>query len=66
VFEGRARGGTRLPRALRHLIDHPARIEVDSHTLLAPMTIAVDGQDGVRNVIKIEREPARRPRSTSL
>jgi hypothetical protein len=25
--------------------------------MLAPMTIAVDGRDGVRTVITIEREP---------
>jgi hypothetical protein len=58
VFEvAAARGGPRPPSVLRHLVDHPARIEVDSYTLLAPMTIAVDGQDGGRTVISIEREP---------
>jgi hypothetical protein len=58
VFEvAGARGGARLPSVLRHMVNHPARIEVDSHTLLPPMTIAVDGQDGGRIVITIEREP---------
>jgi hypothetical protein len=58
VFEvAAARGGPHLPGMLRHMVDHPARIEVDSRTMLAPMTIAVDGQDGVRTVITIEREP---------
>lgn len=58
VFEiAAARGTPRLPAMLRHLVDHPARIAVDSHTLLAPLSIAVDGQDGVRTVITIEREP---------
>ena len=58
VFEvAAARGGRRPPRVLRHLVDHPARIEVDSYTLLAPMTISVDGRDGGRTVITIEREP---------
>ncbi len=52
-----ARGGPHLPSVLRHTVDHPARIEVDSDTLLAPMTIAVDGPDRVRTVITIEREP---------
>jgi Family of unknown function (DUF5335) len=58
VFEvAAARGGPPPTRVLRHLVDHPARIEVDSYTLLAPMTISVDGQDGGRTVITIEREP---------
>ena len=30
-----------LPSVLRHIVDHPARIEVDTHTLLPPMMIAV-------------------------
>jgi Family of unknown function (DUF5335) len=58
VFEiAVARGGAHLPGVLRHLVDHPRRIEADSHTLLAPMTIAVDGRDGLRTVITIESEP---------
>jgi Family of unknown function (DUF5335) len=58
VFEvAAAGGGSRAPSVLRHLVDHPERVIVDSHTLLAPMTIAVDGRDGVRTVIRIEREP---------
>jgi Family of unknown function (DUF5335) len=58
IFEIAASGGgTRPPSVLWHMVDHPARIEVDSHTLLAPMTIAVDGRDGMRTVITIEREP---------
>lgn len=52
-----ARGGPHLPSVIRHLVDHPARIEVDSQTMLAPMTIAVDAQDGIRTVITVEREP---------
>jgi hypothetical protein len=57
VFElAVARGGPRVPSVLRHLVDHPARIEVDSYTMLAPMTIAVDGADGTRTVIVIERD----------
>ncbi len=58
VFEiAAARGGPHLPSVLRHLVDHPARIAVDSHTMLAPMTIAVDGNDGVRTVITFPRDP---------
>jgi Family of unknown function (DUF5335) len=58
VFEvAAARGGPRLPSVLRHMVDHPQRIVVDSSTLLAPMTIAVDGSDGVRTVIRIAHEP---------
>lgn len=58
VFEfAAAQDGSRPPSVLRHLVDHPARIAVDSDTLLAPMTIAVDGPEGERTVIRIEREP---------
>jgi hypothetical protein len=57
VFEvAAARGGPHPPSVLRHMVDHPARIEVDSDTMLAPMTIAVEGRDGVRTVISIERD----------
>ena len=51
VFEvAVARGGPNLPSVLRHMVDHPERIVVDSWTLLAPMTIFVDGRDGVRRL----------------
>jgi hypothetical protein len=57
VFELSAvRGSIRRPGVMRHVIDHPARIEVDSHTLLAPMTIVVEGENRVRTVITIERD----------
>ena len=51
------RGGPHLPGVLRHLVDHPARVAVDNHTMLAPMTIAVDGRDGLRTMIRIEHDP---------
>ncbi len=58
VFEiAVARGDGHVPSVLHRLVDHPRRIETDSHTLLAPMTIAVDGQDGLRIVITIDSEP---------
>jgi len=58
VFEvAVAHGGPHLPAVLRHLVDHPARIAVDNYTMLAPMTIAVDGQDGARTTIRIEDDP---------
>ena len=58
VFEvAVARGGQHLPGVLRHLVDHPARVAVDNQTMLAPMTIAVDGRDGVRTTIRIEHDP---------
>jgi hypothetical protein len=58
VFEvAAARGGPQLPNVLRRMVDHPERIVVDSWTLLAPMTIAVDGRDGIRTVVRIAREP---------
>jgi multidrug efflux pump subunit AcrA (membrane-fusion protein) len=52
-----ARAGPHVRNVLRHIVDRPARVEVDSPVLLAPMTIAVDGSDGVRTVIRIAREP---------
>jgi hypothetical protein len=58
VFEvAVARGEPNLPGVLRHLVDHPARVAVDNETMLAPMTIAVDGPDGVRTTIRIEDDP---------
>ena len=55
VFEvAVARSEPNLPRVLRHLVDHPSRVAVDNETMLAPMTIAVDGPDGVRTTIRIE------------
>lgn len=58
VFEvAVARRGRHLPSVLRHLVDHPARVAVDNHTMLTPMTIAVDGPDGVRTMIRIEHDP---------
>jgi hypothetical protein len=59
VFEvSAARGGPRLPSVLRHLVDHPARVTVDSQTILPPMMIAVDGADHVRTVIRITTDGA--------
>jgi Family of unknown function (DUF5335) len=58
VFEvAAARGGPRVPSVLRHLVDHPRRLAVDNQTMLAPITISVDGGDGARTVIRVEREP---------
>ncbi|MFZ0975382.1 MAG: DUF5335 family protein [Solirubrobacteraceae bacterium] len=58
VFEvAVARGGPHLSAVLRHLVDHPARVAVDNDTMLAPMTIAVDGRDGIRTMIRIEHDP---------
>ena len=59
VFEvAAARGGPRLPSMLRHLIDHPVRVEVNSMTSLAPTKIVVDARDGVRTVIRISHDGA--------
>lgn len=58
VFEvAVARGGPHVPSVLRHMVDHPERVAVDTDTMLAPMTIAVDGRDGLRTVIRVERDP---------
>ena len=65
VFEvAVAHAGPRPPRVVRHLVDHPVRIAVDSPWLLAPLTIAVDGDDGVRMVVRIESDPASRSDQT--
>jgi hypothetical protein len=58
VFEVAAtRGGAGLPSTLRHLVEHPEHVFIDSQVLLAPITIAVDDRDGVRTVVRIEDEP---------
>jgi len=58
VFEvAAASGGPHLPSTLRHLVDHPEHVFVDSQVMLAPLTIAVDGRDGVRTVITIDDVP---------
>lgn len=57
VFEvAAAGGGPRLRRVLRHVVDHPCRVAVDTQTMLAPMTISVEGPDGARTVIRVSRE----------
>lgn len=58
VFEvAAARGGSHLPSVVRHLVSHPRRMAVDSRTMLAPMTISVEGADGESTVISIEHDP---------
>lgn len=58
VFEvAGARGSAHLPSVVRHLVDHPERIAVDS-TAMAPTKITVDDRDGVRTVVTIERSAA--------
>lgn len=52
-----ARGSAHLPSVVRHLVDHPERIAVDS-TAMAPTKITVDDRDGVRTVVTIERSAA--------
>jgi Family of unknown function (DUF5335) len=58
VFEvAAARAGPHLPSVLRHVVDRPRRVAVDTRVMLAPMTISVDGRDGARTVIRIARDP---------
>ncbi len=55
-----ARGGqsgTRASSVIKHTVERPARVEVDSPVVLAPITIALDASDGARTVIRIAREP---------
>ncbi len=57
VFEvSVARGGPHLPTVLRHLVDHPARIEVDGPVAITPRFLAVLGEAGVRTVVRISPE----------
>jgi hypothetical protein len=59
VFEIAAtRSGPDVPGVVRHTVEHPRRVIVDSSTLLPPMTIAVDNRDGVRTVVRIDRPAA--------
>lgn len=51
-------GDPQVGGVLRHLVDHPSRVAVDTQTMLAPMTISVDGRDGARTVIRVRREDA--------
>jgi hypothetical protein len=52
-----ARNGEPLPTVRAHRVDHPARVVVDNSMLLAPITITVDGRDGARMQIRIDRGP---------
>jgi predicted RNA-binding protein YlqC (UPF0109 family) len=62
VFEvAVARRGEHVPGLLRHLVDHPSRLAIDTETMLAPMTISVDGRDGARTVIRVQREETPAP-----
>lgn len=57
VFEvAVGRAGQRLPSVMRHFVERPQKLATDSATMLAPMTISVDGRDGARTVIRIARD----------
>jgi hypothetical protein len=51
-----ARGGERTPSVVRHLVDQPRRVAVDTEAMLAPLTLSVDGGDGARTIIRVARE----------
>lgn len=56
-----ATGGPHLPALLRHMVEHPARIEADSiesPATLTPSVIVVVDQAGVRTVVQIAAEAA--------
>jgi Family of unknown function (DUF5335) len=56
VFEvAAARGTAHLPSVVRHVVDHPARIAVDSPNAMAPTTITVDDRKGIRTVVSVSR-----------
>lgn len=57
VFEvSAARGGPHLPAVLRHLVDHPTRIEVNGPPAITPNVILVVDDAGVRTVVRIGTE----------
>ena len=59
VFEvAAAQGGPHVPSVLRHRVDHPTRIAVDSPTSLAPTLIEIDDAEGSRTVVTIGRAAA--------
>jgi hypothetical protein len=55
-----ARRSGHLP-VMRHLVDKPERVTVDSWTMLAPLTITVYRRDGVRTLIRVEGDPSAYP-----
>jgi hypothetical protein len=56
VFEvAGAQEKAHLPDPVHHLVDSPRGVFVDSQERSAPGTIAVDGCDGLRTVIRISR-----------
>jgi hypothetical protein len=50
-----AHGAPHLPSVVRHVVEHPTRIEVDSPGTLAPSKIVVDDDRGARTLITITR-----------
>ena len=44
-----------MPSVVRHFVDRPCRIAVDSPVSITPTTIAVDDEDGVRTLVTIKR-----------
>lgn len=59
VFEvSAAHGGPRLPTVLRHLVDHPVRIEVNGPPAITPNVISVVDDAGVETVVRIGSEIA--------
>lgn len=56
VFEvAGAHGGPHGPSVLRHMVDHPRRIAVDSPGPITPTTMWVDDAEGRRTVVRIMR-----------
>lgn len=56
VFEvAGARGAAHVPSVLRHLVDHPERIALDSPAAMLPGTITIVGGDRVRTIVRIKR-----------
>jgi len=53
-----AHGTAHLPSILRHVVEHPRRIAVDSAVNMAPTTIVVDDDVGTRTLVRIERPGA--------
>lgn len=43
---------------LRHMIEHPARINVDSPTGILPTAIDIESREGIRTLVRLHGAPA--------
>lgn len=43
---------------LRHMIEHPARVSVDSPAGILPAAIEIEGVDGIVTLVRLHRSPS--------